>query len=215
MSDVSDLVHHPTVFDDESRHIGRVYAEALWNAAEKSNQTSEALSEIEALVLEVFRKDPGLELFLTSAAISKERKAGAIDRAFAGKATDVFTHFLHVLNNHGRLDMLRAIAQAYRTLYDRKSGHVVVHVRSAVPLTDAERDRIREDVRATTATVLRDKLNAIFVETVDPSILGGLVIRIQDWVYDASVRTRLQNIRNQIIERSSHAIQSGRDRFSP
>jgi F-type H+-transporting ATPase subunit delta len=202
-------VHHATVLDDKSRHVGRVYAEALLRAAEKSNQASDILDELEMLVNQVFRKDPGLALFLASAAVSQDRKAEVIDKAFKGRATEVFSNFLLVLNHHGRLDALPAIAQAYRTLYDRKMGNVVVHVRSAVPLNDSERERIRADVR--TATV--GQREPVLHESVDPSILGGLIIRVQDWVYDASVRTRLQNIRNHLIERSSYGIQSGRDRF--
>ena len=48
---------------------------------------------------------------------------------------------------------------------------------------------------------------------VDPELLGGLVVRVADWQFDGSVRSRLQNLRNQLIENSSHEIQSGRDRF--
>jgi F-type H+-transporting ATPase subunit delta len=49
---------------------------------------------------------------------------------------------------------------------------------------------------------------------VDKDLLGGLKVRIGDTVYDSTVRTRLNNLRNQLIERSSHEIQTGRDRFS-
>ncbi len=207
MSEI-EQVHHATVLDDESRHVGRVYAEALYRAAEKNNQAGDVLAELESLVHEVFRKDPGLALFLASAAIGQDRKAAVIDKAFKGRATDVLTHFLQVLNHHARLDALPAIAHAYRTLHDRKTGHLIIHVRSAVSLTDAERERIRADIRAV------GQREPVLHETVDPSLLGGLIIRVQDWVYDATVRTRLLNIRNQLIERSSHGIQSGRDRFS-
>jgi F-type H+-transporting ATPase subunit delta len=201
-------VHHATVLDDESRHVGRVYAEALFRAAEKTNQTGDVLAELDALVHEVFQKDPGLALFLASAAVSLDRKAAVIDKAFKGRATEVFTHFLQVLNHHGRLDSLPAIAQAYRHLWDHNTGHLVIHIRSAVSLTDAERERIRADIRAV------GQREPVLDESVDPTLLGGLIIRVQDWVYDASIRTRLLNIRNQLIERSSHGIQSGRDRFS-
>ena len=203
----TEHVRHATVMDDESRHVARVYAEALYRAAEKANQVQEVLAELESLVNEVFRKDPGLELFLTSAAINEHRKEAAIEKAFTGRASDVLVQFLKVLNAHGRLDMLRAVAQAYRSLYDRKSGHIIVQVRSAVPLTDAERERIRDDIRAV------GKREPVLQETVDPTLLGGLIVRVDDWVYDASLRTRLLNIRDQLIERSSHGIQSGRDRF--
>jgi F-type H+-transporting ATPase subunit delta len=210
MSEIEQVqVRQHTVLDDESQHVGHVYAEALYRAAEKTNQAAEVLGELESVVNEVFRKDPGLALFLASAAVGQDRKTAVIDKAFRGRATEVFTNFLQVLNHHGRLDALPAIAHAYRTLYNRKTGHVIVHVRSAISLTDAERERIRTDVRAATA----GQREPVLQETVDPSILGGLIIRVQDWVYDASLRTRLLDIRNHVIERSSHGIQSGRDRF--
>ena len=50
--------------------------------------------------------------------------------------------------------------------------------------------------------------------TVDPTLLGGLVVRVGDNLFDGSVRTRIDTLRKQLIERSSHEIQSGRDRFS-
>jgi F-type H+-transporting ATPase subunit delta len=49
---------------------------------------------------------------------------------------------------------------------------------------------------------------------VESDLLGGLVVQVGDWLYDASVRSRIARIRNQLIERSSYEIQSGRDRFS-
>ena len=54
----------------------------------------------------------------------------------------------------------------------------------------------------------------ILESAVDPDLLGGLVVQVGDWLYDASVRTQLETLRNQLITRSSHEIQSGRDRFS-
>jgi F-type H+-transporting ATPase subunit delta len=207
VSDSELQVRHRTVMDDEARHVARVWAEALYKAAEKAGGVESVLEDLEALVGEVFRQDPGLELFFTSAAIGRDRKQQALKAAFEGRATPTFVQFLGVLNEHDRLDMLRPIAQAFRALHDRRARRLPVHVRSAVPLTDDERDRLREDVRAVA------HFEPVLQETVDPDILGGLIIRIQDWVYDASVRARLLAVKNQLIERSSHGIQSGRDRF--
>ena len=50
--------------------------------------------------------------------------------------------------------------------------------------------------------------------SIDPDLLGGLTVQVGDVLYDASIRTRLEQMRTQLIERSSHAIQSQRDRFS-
>lgn len=207
MSDTQIDVRPRTVLDDESRHVARIYAEALYRAAEKGGQVEEVLGELEALVNDAFRQKPGLELFFSSAAVGREPKAAAIRTAFAGRASDVLVHFLEVLNEHDRLDLIRAVAGAYRASHDRKTRRVPVQVISAIPLTDAERDRLRGDIREVGG------VEPILQETVDPEILGGLIVRVQDWVYDASVRTSLQTIRNQLIERSSYGIQGGRDRF--
>jgi F-type H+-transporting ATPase subunit delta len=200
-------VRQATVMDDETRRVARVYAESLYKSAEGQSQVEEVLGELTSLVEEVFKRDPGAELFLASAAVGRDAKEALIKRAFDGRASRMFCHFLEVLNHHDRLDMLRAIAKEYQTLHERKTRRVIVHVSSAVALTAVERTRLINDVRNVSG--LEPKLQ----EVVDPEILGGLIVRVQDWVYDSSVKTRLQTIRNQLIERSSHGIQSGRDRF--
>lgn len=207
MSDTQIEVRHRTVLDDEARRVARVYAEALYRAAAQAGQVEDVLAQLEGLVEDAFRQKPGLELFFASAAVGRAKKAEAIRAAFTGRVSDVLVRFLNVLNDHDRLDMLRAVAGAFRALYDRQSRRMPVQVTSAVPLTDAERDRLRNDIRTVAGQ------EPILQENVDPDILGGLIVRVQDWVYDASVRTRLETIRTQLIERSSYGIQSGRDRF--
>lgn len=207
MSEQQLEVRHRTVMDDETRHVARVYAEALYKAAEAEGKVPELLDELGTLTEGVFKQDPGLELFFASAAVGRDRKAELLHRALDGKASPGFVRFLDVLNGHDRLDMLRSISQAFRALHDRKARRLPVHVTSAVALTDEERGRIVADLKSL------GQLEPVLDEIVDPEILGGLVIRVQDWVYDASVRTRIQAVRNQLIERSSHGISSGRDRF--
>ena len=208
MSEAQPEVRHRTVMDDEARHVSRVYAESLYRAAEKENQVDAVLDELEGIIRDIFDRDGGLELFFSSAAIGRDRKGEVIRAAFDGRVSGVLRQFLDVLNEHDRLDMLRSIASAYRTLYDKKTHRVVVLVTSAVALTDDERGRIVNQLKNVS------HLEPILQENVDPDILGGIIIRIQDWVYDASVRSRLLAIRQQLMERSSHGIQSGRDRFS-
>src|SRR3954452_15664174 len=108
-----EQVRHPTVLDDTTRHVARVYAEALYNAADKRQEAAGILEDLEGLVNQVFRRDPGIEAFLASAAVGRERKAQLIRRAFEGRVSDLLVNFLQVLNEHDRLDLLRAIAAAY------------------------------------------------------------------------------------------------------
>lgn len=199
---------HETVFDDATQHVARVYAEALLNAAEQSGQTAEIIEDLDSLLNQVFTQDRYLEAFLTSRGVSRDRRASALRAAFQGRASDLFLNFLLVLNDHDRLDALRSIAATLRTLNEKRTGKVRVQVRSALPLAEDQQERLRQELRATFG---RDPL----LETrVDPELLGGLTVQVGDVLYDASIRTRLEQMRTQLIERSSHAIQSQRDRFS-
>ncbi len=141
--DATDPARHPTVFDDATQHVARVYAEALLNSAQKAGQAAEMVEDLDALVHEVLSHDPYLEAFLTSRAIGRERKAQALRAAFKGRASDLLLNFLLVLNDHDRLEALRAIAATAHHLYENRAGLVHVQVRSAVPLADDQRDQLR------------------------------------------------------------------------
>ncbi len=197
-----------TVVDVGSQRVARVYAEALLNAAQKHQQAQEILDDLEALVRDVFARDPHFEAFLASRAIGREVKAEVLRKSFGGKSSDIFVNFLIVLNNHDRLDLLRPIVTAYRELLDERAKRIRVQVRSAVPLGDDQQERLRDQLQQTFHQ------EPILETEVDPDLLGGMVVRVGDWLYDASIRTRLANLRNDLIERSSYEIQSGRDRFS-
>jgi F-type H+-transporting ATPase subunit delta len=202
-----DIPRH-TVLDVASQGIARVYAEALLGAAAKQNQVPEVLEELASLQEDVFPATPQLEVFLRSGAISRRPKAELIQRIFGARASQLFVNFLLVLNDHDRLDLLRGINQEAHALQDKREGRIKVLVKSAVPLPEDQRSRLEQELRRTL------NQEPILETQVDPQLLGGLVIRVGDWLYDASVRRRLEDIRNQLIESSSYEIQSRRDHFS-
>jgi len=198
---------HPVV-DVGTQRVARVYAEALINSAEKRGQADALLEELGSLFDDVFRSDPEFEAFFGSAAVGRKPKADVLRKVFEGRASELFFNFLMVLNEHERLDLLRPIRMAYKELHDQRSGRLRVWVRTAVPLPDDQRQRLEQELRETFHK------EPLLEGQVDPELLGGLVVQVGDWLYDASVRTQLKTIRNQIIERSSYEIQSRRDRFS-
>jgi F-type H+-transporting ATPase subunit delta len=191
-------VHHATVFDDATRHVAHIYAEALLDAADKRQQTAEVLEQLEELVRDVLNRDAAFTVFLATAVVGRDRKREALRRAFEGKVNEVLYNFLLVLNDHDRLGLIREIALALRDLYEQRGGRVKVEVRSAAPLGDDQQERLRQE--------LRDKFGRepVLSIRVDPDLLGGLVVRVDDWIYDGSVRARLEKIRHQLIERSSY-----------
>jgi F-type H+-transporting ATPase subunit delta len=199
---------HPSTVDVGAQRVAQIYAEALLNAAEKKGQVESILEELDSLIRDLFGTDPQFEAFLSSGAIGRDQKAKVLRSAFENRASELFANFLLVLNHHERLDLLRPILTAARELYDQRSRRLRVQVRSAVPLPDDQRDRLMHELRQTF------HLEPVLQAQVDPDLLGGMVVRVGDWVYDTSVRTQLETIRNQLIARSSYEIQSRRDRFS-
>jgi F-type H+-transporting ATPase subunit delta len=115
---------------------------------------------------------------------------------------------LMVLNEHERLDLLRPIRKAAHELEDERQNRIKVHVFTAVPLQADYGTRIADAVQR------RFQMEPILVSHVDAALLGGVKIRIGDMQIDATVRNRLDNLRNQVIASSSHEIQSRRDQFS-
>jgi len=187
--------------------VGEIYASALVGAAEVSGQTVAVLDELDAIVDEVFAQFPKLEMVLGSLLVSHEEKVSLLDRVFAPQISRLLLNFLKVVSRHGRLDCLRAIRQQARRLYEELQGNVRVRVTTATAVDTKQIEQI-----ATSLGVSLGK-RPILENIVDPALIGGAVLRIGDTVYDGSVAHQLQSIRQQMIDRSVHEIQSRRDRF--
>lgn len=191
-----------------TRRMARVYAESLLLAASSENAERQVFDEL-ASIFEALdaHHDERIAVMLTSKAIPKLQKAELIRAAFGGKVHPLLLNFLLVLNDRGRMEMLRVMLQEFQAMLDERAGQVRVRVRSAVPLDDSQQERLRAQLRG----VLNGREPVLRLET-DPSLLGGLVVQVGDRVFDASVRSRIDTIRTQLLARGTHAIQSGRDR---
>ena len=188
-------------------HIADVYAKALMDTAERAGTTAAVIEEFDAVVREVLDGFPKLETVLTSALVSPEEKSAVLDRVLKDRASPLLVNFLKVVARHGRLDCLRAIHQQAQAFYDKLRNRILVRLWTATPLDPAALERLAQSLRA--------KLGGepLFQQETDPSLIGGAVLRIGDTVYDGSVANQLQNLRQQMIEKSVHEIQSRRDRF--
>jgi F-type H+-transporting ATPase subunit delta len=193
--------------DVSALRIARVYAEALMQAADRHAQADAMAEALDSLALDVFRADGRIEAFLASPAVPKKAKAAVIKEVFGSRSGQLFANFLLVLNDHGRLGLLRYVRAAYLELLDRRASRVRVQVQSARPLAPDQRQRLQEELHTTL------KLEPILKEQVDPELIGGMTVRVGDWLYDASLRTQLEDLRNQILTRSSHEIQRRGDSF--
>ena len=189
--------------DIASDRVAKIYAQAVVEAADAAGCRREVLAELGTLARGVLPQVPEAAAVFASPKIPAEEKARIIDRLTAGRMTATTVNALHVLARHGRLGLLAAVVEAAERLADERDGRKQATFTTAVPLDSAEQARIV----AETEKALSASLTPAFV--VDPTIIGGLVVRVGDTIYDQSVATGLARIGGRIQQRNIHAIQNG------
>jgi F-type H+-transporting ATPase subunit delta len=194
--------------DASRQHLGTVYAKALLGAAEKAGQAELAVEEIEALVRDVLNKLPQLDAALKSPRLTHEERLPILQKAFGSKLSHTTLTFLKVVSEHSRLDCLRAIAKAARKQLDTARGRVEVLVETAYPLSNPVRERI-------TARLTQLLGKQVILQTqVNEDLLGGLVVRVGDTVYDASLAARLQRMEAVTLEQTKQTLRESLERFA-
>ena len=188
-------------------HIADVYAKALLGATEKAGQTRTVLDEFDTLIAEVLDRFDRFEAVLVSGLIGHDEKAGVLDRVLGKRVSPLLLNFLKVVSRHGRLDCLRAIHRRTHRMVDTLRGRVQVELTTATAVGAKLTETITEKLRA----VLGGE--PMLQTATDPDLIGGIVLRVGDTVYDGSIANQLKNLRKQMIDRSVHEIQSRRDRF--
>jgi F-type H+-transporting ATPase subunit delta len=195
---MSDATHETVLEATGARaRLARVYAEALLSLAQAEGAADAVGDELRTLAVEVIGKNPTVAAFLDNPAITAKTKMPVLGAAFGG-TSDLFKKFLQVLTQNNRLGLMRDIHAAYLAIRDRQAGRVRVLVRSAAALTDQQTGELK--------ATLAGKLNKepILNVRVEPELLGGLIVQVGDRVYDTSVRTRLDTLRNTLMASSSH-----------
>ena len=180
--------------------LARVYAEALLASATHAQLADTIGEELRGVAEGVLKSNPKIVAFFDSAAISRSAKSPILANAFGEGTSPLFKNFLGVLNQNGRLGLLRDISATYHTLRDQQGNRVRVKVRTAAPLNDAQ----LASLTATLATTLKQE--PILNVTIDPELLGGLVVQIGDRVYDTSVRSRLETLRTHLMTSGRHVL---------
>jgi F-type H+-transporting ATPase subunit delta len=196
----------PWTFDVSRQYIGTVYAKALLNVTEKQGKSEAVLDELGEFVA-VLDKLPKLAAVLASPRVPLDDKLRMVDKAAAGADVDL-VRFLKVVARRGRLDCLREIFQAARHQLHLLRHQVEVVVESAVPLDETQRQQIADQLRK---SLQQDVLLDVRVR---PELLAGLIVRIGDTVYDASVANQLTRLRDSMVEKMRQRIRQNPERLT-
>ena len=197
----------PTVFDSDQQQLGDVYAKALLAFGAESGSVDQLVDGLNEIV-DVIRGVPGLQKALESPRIAFEEKSKLLDKAFSGKIDQDLGNFLKVVGSKGRFDCLGAIAASACTMQDEMSGRVQAVLTSASVVEQSVQDKIAQQL----STVLGKKVS--LQASIDPAIIGGMVVRVGDTVYDGSVTNQLAQVRSKAVKRVADVIREKIDRFA-
>jgi F-type H+-transporting ATPase subunit delta len=171
----------------------RMYARALFEAAQDRGSLAEVGGQVSDFVAAV-REVPELRALLVNPELDTRLKADALADLLGG-ADELVRNFLLVLAEKGRIGQLEEIGREFERLVAAEEGRLEVELTTAVELSDEEADRlVRQIEQASGRTVVATR-------SVDPSLIGGLILQIGSQRVDASVRGRLDRLRHQLRTR--------------
>ncbi|MDR2761735.1 MAG: ATP synthase F1 subunit delta [Planctomycetaceae bacterium] len=187
--------------------IAEIYAEAYMNAVKSNNNSiDDAVDEFASLV-NILKSNDKFSSVLASARITSDEKIALLEKALKKSASELFINFLKVVARRNRLDILAQIYRQARIIFDKQHKLIPVVITTATEI-DSE---LINTLSAKLAEIIGG--TPIIRNVVDPKTIGGLIVRVGDTVYDASLITQLNSVRKQIIERSAQEIQSRRNNF--
>ena len=170
--------------------VAEVYARALFQVAVDRGQLDVIREQLNQFV-DVLSTDRNLESFFFSPSFSPEEKKDGMARMLDGAET-TFLSFLETLIERHRMPELFRIRTHYEELWEAEMKLLPVEVTSAIELDAAVVAEIGERIRTQTGN------NIELTTVVDPDVLGGIVLRVGDFILDASVRNSLSQLRKQV-----------------
>jgi F-type H+-transporting ATPase subunit delta len=169
----------------------RRYAEAAFEVATRDDTLEDWRNELD-LAAGLVGDERALDV-LANPAIPGERRAEALTEMLGDRVSRPVQNLIQLMLRRVRIDDLPRVAAEFRRLDDRRQGITHATATSATELT-------QDEVRALTARLEETTGGRIALDVgVDPSLLGGLIVRVGDRLIDGSVRGRLERLRNQLV----------------
>lgn len=173
--------------------VSSEYGSALFMLAKEEGRTTEILESVRE-VKRVLDENTEYISLLSTPGIPMETRLNCANLAFDGRINEYVSSFILLLTERGHMKDFHKCAEEYEMLYNRDQGIAIAEVVSAIPLTDDER-------KALTAKLRKRSKGAVELRcTVDESLLGGIVVRMNGELIDGSLRSRINGIR-EVLEK--------------
>jgi F-type H+-transporting ATPase subunit delta len=172
--------------------IAQVYSRSLFEVA-KEQGTLDAVHDQLGEFAEALRDSHDLQVFLFSPYFSTQEKKQGLDRVLDG-VEPAFENFLELLVEKHRMPVLFRIRSQFEELWQNEHRLLPVQITSAVELDPQTVENIKQSIHEQTDRTVE------LTSTVDPDILGGIVLRVGNNILDASIKNRLETLRRQVAK---------------
>ena len=172
--------------------IASVYARSLFEVAKEQGKLDEVREQL-GQVADAINEDHELQVFFFSPYFSTEEKKDGLGKVLDG-ADPAVLNFLELLVENHRSPAIFRIRTEYDQLWEHENKLLPVTITSAVELDEDIARRIGEQIGEQTGQRVE------LTQTVDPDIIGGLVLRVGNSILDASIRNRLDNLRKNVAK---------------
>ncbi len=165
---------------------GNRYAQSLLDLALEQNQLDTVFNDME-LIASTIEGSKELSILLDSPVVKSDKKQTILNQLFGSKISELSTRFLKLVSTRKRDSLLKDIATSFIAMYKKHKNIIVAEITSAVKLDDNQKKNII-DLLKTDATVE-------MVEKIDPSIIGGFIVRVDDKQIDASILREINDLK--------------------
>lgn len=173
--------------------ISRRYGIALADVVLKSGETETVKAELR-MWEQLVAANVELQRAFGNPAIPREKKEKVLEALIAkAKPSRTTANFLRVLLRNGRLTEIVAISGRFDSILEERSGVVAAEVISARELSEAQRNELKANLERLTGKRVKPGF------AIDAGIIGGVVARVGSTIYDASVKTQLENLKEELI----------------
>ena len=172
--------------------IARIYAQSLFEVAREKGKL-DAIREQLGQVADTIAENRDLQVFLFSPYFTSAEKRDGIARAVSG-AEPQLMNFLELLAEKHRMPVIFRIRERLDELWAKEKGQLEVRLTSAVELDPEIVKRVRSEIERQTGQTIE------LSSDVDEGIIGGLVLRVGNMVLDASLRSKLERLRKEVIQ---------------
>jgi len=172
----------------------RMYARALFEAARDQDRVDVARDQLAELA-DALEASPELEAFLANPQLDPGAKASVLDEVTEG-GDSIVRNFVRLVASKGRAGQLRPIAEEFEAIVDREQGRLKVELTTAYALAD-------DEARAIVAKIEQSSGRTVEASrSVDPDLIGGMILQAGSLRVDASVRGRIDGLRRELVTRN-------------